>query len=386
MQVRGDAKVSREESVKCPKCGFTSFPGLAQCKRCGQPFSEHSDRSAAAPPVVHPSAPEATRAVETPRVAVESLPVATPRLSSVRDDPAPSFSYPDPGEVPLDLGPSAEPRLFRQAAAAEPLPSWQDELAERVAEFKQRRTGVRGESPTQTLEFDFEKDDDIAQPETRTAVQHPAISSPRARAAASAEQTADSLWSHEGVAGIDAGPGAMEAGEWTLEPQMIGPGPVQVVFDSSPAEDPLPDLPGLAVAPLGLRIAAGLADAAMLVAALVLFAAIFWKVGGTLSPTPFDAIVGLFIAGFVSFTYFALFGSTTCQTPGEAWMGLAVRNFEGQTPALGESLWRACGYLVSAAALMLGFAWILVDSESLGWHDRMSQTCLVVSDSRPASD
>jgi hypothetical protein len=49
-----------------------------------------------------------------------------------------------------------------------------------------------------------------------------------------------------------------------------------------------------------------------------------------------------------------------------------------------ESFWRAFGVLVSLSALMLGFVWACVDSDSLTWHDRMSGT--VITEERNAPD
>ena len=61
-------------------------------------------------------------------------------------------------------------------------------------------------------------------------------------------------------------------------------------------------------------------------------------------------------------------------------MGIEVRNLEGRFPTPREAFWRAFGYLVSSAALMLGFVWALVDSEGLTWHDRISGTFLAAAE------
>jgi len=37
-------------------------------------------------------------------------------------------------------------------------------------------------------------------------------------------------------------------------------------------------------------------------------------------------------------------------------------------------VWRSFGYLLSGAALMLGFFWAFWDEDRLTWHDRISQT------------
>ncbi len=131
------------------------------------------------------------------------------------------------------------------------------------------------------------------------------------------------------------------------------------------------------VAPLGRRLLAGLADAGVLLLGAILFSLIFWRAGGQLSSQPLNLAVLAFIAVFFVFVYFALSVTLAASTPGLLWMGIEVRNLDGLPPTPREALWRAFGYLVSTAALMLGFVWALVDSESLTWHDRMSGTYLV---------
>ncbi len=90
----------------------------------------------------------------------------------------------------------------------------------------------------------------------------------------------------------------------------------------------------------------------------------------------------VFIAVFGLLAYFGLFTALTASTPGLLLMGLEVRNFDGALPTPGESMSRAFGYLVSIAALMLGFFWAVVDSEGLTWHDRISGTFITDRGSR----
>ena len=74
------------------------------------------------------------------------------------------------------------------------------------------------------------------------------------------------------------------------------------------------------------------------------------------------------------FSYFEMSIALTATTPGLAWTGLEVRNFEGNPPSARESLARAFGYLVSVSALFLGFAWAIFDADGLTWHDLISGT------------
>lgn len=67
----------------------------------------------------------------------------------------------------------------------------------------------------------------------------------------------------------------------------------------------------------------------------------------------------------------------TGRTVGKALMGLRIVPMNGSRLTLGRSLFRLFGYLVSLAPLGLGFAWILVDDQRRGFHDRLAGTCVV---------
>jgi uncharacterized RDD family membrane protein YckC len=71
--------------------------------------------------------------------------------------------------------------------------------------------------------------------------------------------------------------------------------------------------------------------------------------------------------------FWALFG----QTPGKALLGLRIVRADGRRMTLSGALLRYLGYWVSAIPLFLGFAWILVDAERRGWHDRIAGTYVV---------
>lgn len=179
---------------------------------------------------------------------------------------------------------------------------------------------------------------------------------------------------------------AVEAGELSLDHPPSESEPVEIIAEPAvPVQEEvaLGLVPtGLPVAPLGRRFLAGMADALILLAAAGLFALVFWRAGGSLSRQPLNYLVLGLIAAFFIFVYFGLFTTLTSSTPGLLWMGLEVRNFEGEYPAARESFWRAFGYLISIAGLMLGFVWTLVDTEKLSWHDRISNTFLTVSAGR----
>lgn len=142
--------------------------------------------------------------------------------------------------------------------------------------------------------------------------------------------------------------------------------------------------PAFRPAPLDRRCLAGLIDALLLLLGTGIFALIFFAVGGRLSRNSVTLAVMGFIGVLFVLVYFASFIALTYSTPGLLAMNLEVRTLDGQSPTPGDAALRAFGYLVSAGALMLGFIWAWVDSDSLTWHDRMSGT--FVSEREPAGE
>ena len=130
------------------------------------------------------------------------------------------------------------------------------------------------------------------------------------------------------------------------------------------------------VAPLKIRMLAGVLDAAMLVVALGTFLAVFhWFGGRWIADNG-----GVRALGFASFVlvafYWGFYVGHFGRTPGMAWMGLRLVNFYGQKPSATQRAARALGLILSSATLGLGFAWSFADEEKLTWHDRMSRTFL----------
>jgi uncharacterized RDD family membrane protein YckC len=171
-----------------------------------------------------------------------------------------------------------------------------------------------------------------------------------------------------------------QAEEVAIEPALGADNRLEIVVGPSDLEAPAAasqlELPTLPVAPMGRRFLAGLLDGLVLLLGGGLFAFIFWRAGGHLTPVPLNLAVVAIIAIIFVWAYFGLFTALTFSTPGLSWMGIEVRNMEGWPPAPRESFLRAFGYLVSFSALMIGFFWALVDSDGLTWHDRISGTFL----------
>ncbi len=134
------------------------------------------------------------------------------------------------------------------------------------------------------------------------------------------------------------------------------------------------------------RMAAILYDS-MLLAAILLVAVTLvtlpleMGLGYDLDPT--NLLYRLYLL-LVSVGFFVWFWIRGGQTLGMRVWHLRVVRGDGQPLELKDALLRYVAALLSWAICGLGFLWILVDREQLAWHDRISNTKLVIS--RPASN
>jgi len=375
--------------VKCPKCGFVSHPDLAHCKRCGHVFG--------------PAAGTASTALKNPALSTPPLPSQaklTPSLSNEEpsfDELPESVANPDPAAL-KNLKPAAATNFGALPAEAlphpqSPSPLLHDELSGRVQKFRSRRARLRGgfdPSTTPDLEFDAEGEAPSSPEEIAALIGGQVVEF--GERGQNLNVPADLLT--QGASPMEAMPqstdvaslrvlsgAAVEAGETPLGRLQIAPEPVEIVLDSAPADPQVsPLLANASIHPfdlMGRRFAAGLVDTAVLLAGLGIFAVIFWEAHphtATISFRPENLVALGLISVFLMLFYFGTSVALTASTPGLAWVGLEIRNLNGEVPNAKESCWRAFGYLVSASALFLGFVWALLDSDGLTWHDLMSGT------------
>jgi uncharacterized RDD family membrane protein YckC len=95
-------------------------------------------------------------------------------------------------------------------------------------------------------------------------------------------------------------------------------------------------------------------------------------------------IVGSNAAGglalIVSAAYFVYFHGTTGQSPGDAALSIRVVDAEtGGTISYGRAFGRWAMSLVSGLALLIGYLWMIWDSEKQTWHDKVARTYVVPS-------
>jgi uncharacterized RDD family membrane protein YckC len=349
--------------VTCPKCGFVSFPGLTECKKCGHRFVSGRAKPDA-------SAPLSKSLGESPAAkAREEEPVPTP----------PAFSpVSEPSELPEI---PAEPVIQSGAQAA----PWREELAGRLEDHRKRRSRLRSNfDPGGTLDLAF---GEAANGEEAEVLDAELIESPGSGDGIDLPISG----SQDDVPILDSVPlekpvddvrvltsAAVEAGEAPLIRPELESEPVEIILESSPATSPAANPRRVQgskhVAPLGRRFMAGLIDTLVLLIGVGLFALIFWVVGGHASRNPLNLVILGSITTLFVLAYFGIFTALSSSTPGLLWMDLEVQSLEGGAPSPRESFWRAFGYLVSFTSLLLGFVWAAVDSDHLTWHDHMSGT------------
>ncbi len=360
--------------MKCPNCGFVSFPGLDQCKKCGHPFAKAESPKAGIPPLFSLPSKISHRPVDVVFGESKGQEESTPVEGKAQDAPF------DSRKAFLDLPGPRPPEI--EISRSNPPMDWQKEISERMQEYRRRRERIakNKEKDGNTLNLDFNSPD-LDSENARSmsnVIEFPSFDEPdfpegpdlNSNAFVDPDILDEALTRDEPR--LDAGPFRVERPAPTA--------PLEIELDPSPA---LGDAEGrtaiLKIAPLGKRLLAGVFDLFVLLSSASMFAAIFWQTGGKLSSQPLDLIAVGLAGAILLMAYVAIFTVFAYGTPGLIWAGLEVRTIEGNPPKRIDCFWRAFGYLVSISALMLGFIWALVDGDGLTWHDRMSRTLLVCS-------
>ena len=128
------------------------------------------------------------------------------------------------------------------------------------------------------------------------------------------------------------------------------------------------------VAPLGLRLEAGLIDAVLMALGCVFVTAVYRYVGGPFSldkhALPFFALALL----MVPLSYKLLWTFVNRDTTGMRCAGLRLVDFDGNPPSHARRFHRLLGAILSFSAAGVGLIWSLVDEDGLTWHDHISGT------------
>ncbi len=128
-------------------------------------------------------------------------------------------------------------------------------------------------------------------------------------------------------------------------------------------------------ASFGVRLVAALIDGALLFVVALIVRLIFGAALG--------AVVNL-LAGLAYTAY--LEGSPSGQTVGKRAMNIRVIDFNGGGP-IGptRALIRYLGRIVSTIPCLLGYFWMLWDSEKQTWHDKIAATVVVPTSAYPVA-
>ena len=129
-------------------------------------------------------------------------------------------------------------------------------------------------------------------------------------------------------------------------------------------------------APLEQRLMAAAVDACCVGAASMSFAAAAFYIAGKSMATVPLPLLGASAAGVIAaifLTYQLLFFTLSEATPGMRYARIGLCTFADDNPTRKAMRRRILAKLIAACPLGLGIAWAMLDSERLGWHDRMSR-------------
>jgi uncharacterized RDD family membrane protein YckC len=274
---------------------------------------------------------------------------------------------------------------------------WRREVASRVQQHRARRR--RRFDPNASFEFDFPADAALALAPTLPSPQPPIVSFEEQDEAASfiaswtpetdmpplaprkiirfprftpsgSEDFVDAL---ELAEPPQPAPRILEAPE-PLQLELLPTFP-DIHLDEEPEENLLGaiDLP-LQPAPLAQRILSGMIDAVLLLLSEAVLIGVFTKLAAALPPSRLALPYALvsFVSFWCLFQYvFLVFGRGT---PGMRAVGLELYAFDGEAATIRARRNRAYAATLSALSVGLGFLWAFVDEDTLGWHDRITET------------
>jgi uncharacterized RDD family membrane protein YckC len=142
------------------------------------------------------------------------------------------------------------------------------------------------------------------------------------------------------------------------------------------ANDAEPALGSMPVAPVTLRLMAGVVDCALILAGFVSL--------GLLTAHNFQhpptgklaEVLGFGALILVGLLYYAFFFSLRWSTPGMKYAGIGLCTFDDQIPTRAQLRRRMGAMVLSMIPVGLGIVWSLFDEDHMSWHDRYSHTYL----------
>ena len=173
-----------------------------------------------------------------------------------------------------------------------------------------------------------------------------------------------------------------------VEPELISTAPAaqaetaapvwsSIFLDASPiahvaVEPETRILPPMQVAPLNLRLMAGLVDLCAVSLTFLVGVTVFALWANVLPTGITAAAIGVATLTAFFALYNLLFFTFSEATPGMRYARIGLCTFEDENPTRSEMRRRTWAVIAAALPLGLGFAWAWFDGEGLGWHDRLS--------------
>jgi uncharacterized RDD family membrane protein YckC len=229
------------------------------------------------------------------------------------------------------------------ASSAAKESDWRGEVSRRLEQYRARRGRPRPNDPQSGLPF---QEISLVEEDFRERQLGPSAAELNARSAPRSRKT--------------------ERVEIRIQPELD--------FSSASSYRSHPQSALVPVATLAERRWAGLIDLIFLGFTCVGFLGLFRSLGGEIVAGKIDTIVYLVVAYLFYTLYVSLFTTLAGSTPGMQLRGLTIVRLDGSLPDTSQLLWRSFGYMLSAAALLLGFLWALWDEDRFTWQDRISQT------------
>jgi uncharacterized RDD family membrane protein YckC len=134
--------------------------------------------------------------------------------------------------------------------------------------------------------------------------------------------------------------------------------------------------PVIYAAPISQRVMCAALDTLLLLAGYGAAVGVAFKVaGGRLHGAPLPLVVGAAAGALLVFAaiYRLLFYTLNDATPGMRAMRIAFCTYDEDSPKRKAIRRRLFSTLLAAGPLGLGILWAVLDSDRLGWHDRMSR-------------
>ncbi len=137
-------------------------------------------------------------------------------------------------------------------------------------------------------------------------------------------------------------------------------------------------------ATISQRVLAGMIDGALIAVSAVIFGAVCHKMLPKLTLTKPLLLIGSALPLLLWAVYQYMLTMYAGATVGMRALHLRLRTFKGGIPKWRHRRGRVVGLYFSAASLMMGLLWALVDVDALCWHDRISRTYLTRQERAPA--